>query len=267
MMEAAKRDSILHRMHPLTKAIFCICMIAIPIITINPFVSLAVLAFLWILAIPAHLQDIFYGTMKKMYPIMLSFIIIMWPLFYRSGTHILLAIGSFHITGEGFYYGLAQALRVAVAITGCMFWIMITEVVDISSSLGRFLQKFGVGFTGPFMFTTSFKFLPEFMSSYSIIKEAFLTRAFQLDKGGFNQKMKNFIPLFIPLMDSSLGKAQNIASAMQLRGFGYTKKRTYYDHFHFGYQDVIFIAIVIFLVVFACWGKSVHLGGFDLRLY
>ena len=42
MMEAAKRDSMVHRLSPITKGIYCILMIAIPIITINPFVSLII---------------------------------------------------------------------------------------------------------------------------------------------------------------------------------------------------------------------------------
>ena len=32
MMEAAKRDSVIHRLNPFSKGIFCICMIAIPIV-------------------------------------------------------------------------------------------------------------------------------------------------------------------------------------------------------------------------------------------
>ena len=64
MMEAAKRDSVIHRLNPFSKGIFCICMIAIPIITINPFVSLTILAVLWLLALPAGLKDVFYRTMR-----------------------------------------------------------------------------------------------------------------------------------------------------------------------------------------------------------
>ena len=41
MMEAAKRDSVIHRLNPFAKAMLCIAMIAIPIITINPWVSLS----------------------------------------------------------------------------------------------------------------------------------------------------------------------------------------------------------------------------------
>lgn len=266
MMEAAKRDSVIHRLSPITKGIFCICMIAGPIITINPFVSLITLAVIWLLALPANLKDIFYKIMLKMYPVMLILILVIWPFFYPHGDHVLIDWNFIHITTEGIYYAVAQCLRIAVAITGCLYFVMVTEIVDLSTALGMGLQKLGIGYTVPFMLTTSFKFLPEFMSSYRTIKESFLTRAFQLDKGGFVQKLKNFVPLFIPLIDSSLGKATDIAAAMQLRAFGAKKKRTFYTVYPFRLGDALFLVLTFALLALAIWGEQVHLGGFDLHL-
>jgi energy-coupling factor transport system permease protein len=266
MMEAAKRKSAIHSLSPLSKAFFCSCMIAIPIITINPYVSLITLAVVWLLALPANLNDIFYKTMLKTYPVMLSFIIIIWPFFYPKGEIVLIDFSFIYITLDGIFFAIAQGLRIAVAITGCLYFVMVTETVDFANALGMVLQKFGISFTVPFMLTTSFKFLPEFLSNYNAIKEAFLTRAFQLDKGNFVQRLKNFVPLFIPLIDSSLGKSQNIASAMQLRAFGYTRKRTYYTRYPFRVGDVLLIVLCIALVLFAIWGQKVRLGGFDLYI-
>lgn len=266
MMEAAKRCSVIHGLSPFTKLLFCIAMIAIPIITFNPFVSLILLLVLWILPIPAKVGDVFYKTMRKLYPVMLIFIIIIWPFFYGKGDHVILHAGILNITWEGVYFGIAQALRVAVAITGCLYFIMITELIDISNALGRAFQQIGVGFMGPFMFTTTFKFLPEFMTNFTTTKEAFAARGFQLDKGSFAQKIRNYIPLFVPLIDTSLGKATNIASAMQLRAFGIHKKRTFYTRYYFGIGDILFLILVAAMVAFAIWGRIVHLGGFNLTL-
>lgn len=266
MMEAAKRKSGVHSLNPLSKGFFCACMIAIPIITINPYVSLLTLAVVWLLAMPANLKDIFYTTMLKTYPVMLTFILIIWPFFFSKGEIVLIDFSFIHITLEGIYFAIAQGLRIAVAITGCLYFVMVTETVDFANALGMVLQKFRISFTVPFMLTTSFKFLPEFLSNYNTIKEAFLTRAFQLDKGGFIQRLKNFIPLFIPLIDSSLGKSQNIAAAMQLRAFGYTRKRTFFTRYPFRIGDALLILLCIALVLFAIWGQSIRLGGFDLYI-
>jgi len=266
MMEAAKRKSVIHSLSPLSKAFFCACMIAVPIITINPYVSLVIIAIEWLLALPANLKDIFYKTMLKTYPVMLTLILIIWPFFYPKGEVALIEFSSVRITLEGIFFAVAQGLRVAVAITGCLYFVMVTETIDFANALGMVLQKFGISFTVPFMITTSFKFLPEFMSNYNTIKESFLTRAFQLDKGSFIQRLKNFVPLFIPLIDSSLGKSQNIAAAMHLRAFNYARKRTYYTRYPFRIGDVLLILLCITMVAYAIWGQIIHLGGFDLHI-
>ncbi|MEM5768767.1 MAG: energy-coupling factor transporter transmembrane component T, partial [Bacillota bacterium] len=183
-----------------------------------------------------------------------------------KGDIVLVNWAFIHITLDGILFALAQCLRIAVAITGCLYFVMVTEIIDLSSVLGRFLQRLHISYTVPFMLTTSFKFLPEFMSSYSTIKESFLTRGFQLDKGNFAQKLKNFIPLFIPLIDTSLGKAQSIASAMLQRAFGAKKKRTFYTVYGFGLADVLFLALSLGMLGFSIYGQIVKLGGFDLHI-
>ena len=264
MMEAAKGHSFIHRLNPIAKMFWVLCMIAIPIVTVNPFATVPIIIVVWILGFCSGLRKIFITSVLKTYIVMLSFIIIIWPFFYGKGTHVIVDWGVLFITWEGIYYAFAQGFRIAAAVTGCLFFVMVTEIIDISSALGMILQKFGISYTGPLMFTSAFKFLPEFMSDFECIKEAFLTRGFELDKGGFAQKIKNYVPLFVPLMDSSLDKASNIATAMQLRAFGYQKKRTYYMQYPFGAGEVLFMLLGAACVAFAVWANIVRLGGFNL---
>ncbi len=264
MMEAAKGNSPFHRLNPLAKMFFCLCMIAIPIVTVNPFATVPIILVVWVLGFASGLRKIFTSSVLKTYAVMLSFIVIIWPLFYGKGETVLVNWGIIHITLEGIYYAFAQGFRIAAAVTGCLYFVMTTEIIDISSALGMVLQKFGISYTGPLMFTSAFKFLPEFMSDFETIKEAFMTRGFELDKGNFAQKIKNYVPLFVPLMDSSLDKANNIATAMQLRAFGYSKKRTYYVKYKFGLAEVLFMLLGLACVGFGVFANIVQLGGFNL---
>lgn len=264
MMEIAKRDSVIHNLNPIFKLIWLACMIATPIVSMNPFVCVPVLVILWLLAIPAKLGRFFCKTMFSMYRIMITFIVIVWTLFYGKGSHVLVDWGIFYITWEGILYAIAQGLRIAVAITGCLYFVMVTEIIDVSNALGIILQKVNISYTVPLMFTTSFKFLPEFMTNYENIKESFTTRGFELDKGGLAQKIKNFIPIFIPLIDSSLGKAQHIATALQLRAYGVSKKRVFFDKYPITIWDILFALLGIAILLFAIFGQIYQLGGFNL---
>lgn len=264
MMEAAKGNSVIHRLNPMAKMFWCLCMIAIPIVTINPFATGPIIVIIWVLGFVAGLRKIFLSTVLKTYLFMIGFIIAIWPFFYGNGEHVIVHWGFLFITWEGIAFAFAQGMRIAAAVTGCLFFVMVTEIIDISSALGILLQKVGISYTGPFMLTSAFKFLPEFMSDYETIKEAFMTRAFELDKGGFIQKIKNFVPLFVPLIDSALDKSNNIATVMQLRAFGYQKKRTFYTRYSFGVGDILLMLLGAGCVAFAVWANHVTLGGFNL---
>lgn len=265
MMETAKTVSPVHKLNPLAKALWLFCIIIIPIITFNPFVTLPIIVIIWLLAIPAKIKKTFYPNLLKTYPVLIGFIVILWPFFYREGTHLLVNLGFAQITLEGVYFALAQGLRIAVAVTGCLFFIMVTDVMDFASAMGAMLQRrFKISFTIPMMLISSFKFLPEFMTSFDAIRQAFLTRGFELDKGGLGERIKKFVPLFIPLIDTTLNKAQHIATAMQLKAFGIRKERVFFVEYKVKTADYLFILLGFLIVAFAAWADSIPLGGFSL---
>lgn len=265
MMETAKTVSPIHKLNPLSKGIWLLCIIAIPAMTYNPFITLPIIASIWLLAIPAKIHKDFYPSLLKTYPVLIGFIIIIWPFFYGKGAHVLINAGFIHITLEGVYFAFAQGLRIAVAVTGCLFYVMVTDVMDLASALGEMLQKrFKISFTVPLMLISSFKFLPEFMTNFETIKQAFMTRGFELDKGGLFEKIRKFVPLFIPLIDTTLSKAQHIATAMQLKAFGIKRERVFYVNYKMGMTDCMIILLGVLIIAFTIWGKSIVLGGFRL---
>lgn len=265
MMETAKTVSPIHKLNPLAKALWLLCIIIIPIITFNPFVTLPIIAAIWLLAIPAKIRKPFYANLLKTYPVLIGFIVIIWPFFYKEGTHLLVNLGVVRITLEGIYFALAQGLRIAVAVTGCLFFIMVTDIMDLASALGAMLQRrLKISYTIPLMLVSSFKFLPEFMTSFDAIRQAFLTRGFELDKGGLGERIKKFVPLFIPLIDTTISKAQHISTAMQLKAFGIKKERVFFVEYKVRLADYLFVLVGILIVAFAIWGDAVLLGGFNL---
>lgn len=265
MMETAKTDSPIHRLNPLAKALWLLCIIIIPIVTFNPFITLPIIALIWLLAIPAKIREAFYSNLLKTYPVLIGFIVIIWPFFYKDGTHSLVNLGFIQITLEGIYFALAQGLRIAVAVTGCLFFIMVTDIMDLASALGAMLQRrFKISFTIPLMLISSFKFLPELMTNFDAIRQAFLTRGFELDKGGLGERIKKFVPLFIPLIDTTLSKAQHIATAMQLKAFGIKKERVFFVEYKVRPADYLFVLMGVLIVAFAIWANRIPLGGFNL---
>lgn len=265
MLEMGKRKSWFHSLNPNAKLLWWLCLIIIPILVTNPFVLLGMTVWIWLMAIGAGIGKQMYKFLIVTYPIMVGFIVITWPFFYAAtpGQHYLFNWLVFHYSLEGFIYALAMGMRIVLALTACMFFVMTTDIMELASSLGEFMQnKLRISYMYPLMVISSFKFLPELSGDYITIVESFKSRAMDMDTGNFSQRLKKYIPVAIPLIDSMLRRAQRIAIALELKAFNTTNKsRTFYKHHEFCGRDVLFVlagilAIVVTIIInLLNWGN------------
>jgi energy-coupling factor transport system permease protein len=70
-------------------------------------------------------------------------------------------------------------------------------------------------------------------------------------KQGLIKRLKNAASMLFPLIISSIGRIEVIANAMELRGFGKNKKRTWYTSRPFRASDFFSIAFSVLAVVAA----------------
>jgi energy-coupling factor transport system permease protein len=169
----------------------------------------------------------------------------------------------FHFSLEGFIYAMAMGMRIVLALTACTFFVMTTDLMDLASSLGEFMQnKLHISYMYPLMVISSFKFLPELSGDYINIVESLKSRALDMDTGNFMQRLKKYIPVTIPLIDSMLRRAQRIAIALELKAFSTSNKtRTFYIHHEFRGRDILFVFIGILSIILSVlinylkWGK------------
>lgn len=252
VVDAAKRDSPFHLLNPLVKAIWWICLIIVPIIITNPVFLSVVLILVLGMTKMARIGREFVKVVKIAYPLLVAFIIVVWPFFYRAGTPILGGL----ITIDGVIYALAMGLRIITSVTICLFFVMVTDMTDLACSVGQFTQEhLGLSYTGPFMVISSFKFLPESFAHFSNIKDSFACRGQKFDTGGLVQRIKAYVPIFIPLILTFLDKAKQMAIALQLKGFGAEKKRTFLKPNVYTWKDYFFMSMGIFILAVAIYFK------------
>ena len=265
MLEMGKRKSWYHRLNPNAKLLWWICLLIVPILVTNPFILLAMTIWVWLMAIGARIGKQMYQFLIVTYPIMVGFIVITWPFFYAAtpGQHYLFNWSVFHFSLEGLIYAVAMGMRIVLALTTCTFFVMTTDLMDLASSLGEFMQnRLGISYMYPLMVISSFKFLPELSGDYVTILDAFKSRALDLDSGSFIERLKKIVPVAIPLIDSMLRRAQNIAIALELKAFNAeNKSRSFYKHHVFSGKDVFFVLTGVFAIVVSIifnmlkWGK------------
>lgn len=257
MLETGKESSPIHRLDPRAKLLWWIGMIVVPILVTNPIFLILVTVWIWIMAHVAGVAGRMYRLLIVGYPVMIGFIMLTWPFFYDATPtqHYLLRWEFLHVSVEGLVYALAMGMRIVMALTACTFFVMTTDLMDLASALGQFLQeRFHVSYMFPLMIISSFKFLPEMSGDFQTITDSFRSRALDIDSGSIPARMKKTVPVTIPLIDGMLRRAQVIAIALEVKGFSAeNKNRTFYREHHFRLADWLFVALsgVVILICLA----------------
>jgi len=144
---------------------------------------------------------------------------------------------------------LAQSLENAVAIT--LRFIVLVESFSIfflttsPDHLGLALEQTHIPYEFCFAFTTAVRFVPVLAEEAQTIMDAQKARGLELERGNFLKRIRNYIPILIPLIVSAIRRSLELAEAMESRAWGATKKRTnlYVLKMHRG--DLVLIAITI----------------------
>ena len=252
MLETGKAKSCIHTCDPRMKLLWWVCFIIVPILVTNPIILLMFTAFIWVLAGIAKIAKKMYQFLIITYPIMIGFIVLTWPFFYPATPDqtFLFNWSIFHVSVEGLIYAAAMGLRIVLALTACTFFVMTTDLMDLASGLGEFLQnKLRISYMYPLMVISSFKFIPELSGDYLTITDSFRSRALDIDSGSFFQRLKKLAPVSIPLIDTMLRRAQRISIALEVKAFSVKNlNRTFYKEHRVQAKDFLLLSSGILAV-------------------
>ena len=152
---------------------------------------------------------------------------------------------------------LAQSLENAAAMT--LRFIVLVESFSIfflttsPDHLGLALEQTHIPYEFCFAFTTAVRFVPVLAEEAQTIMDAQKARGLELERGNFLKRIRNYIPILIPLIVSAIRRSLELAEAMESRAWGATKKRTnlYVLKMHRG--DVVLILITVGILATAIY--------------
>lgn len=133
---------------------------------------------------------------------------------------------------------------VAIAIP-----ILILMATTTPSDLIQGLAKMGIRYTYLYPFIVAYRFIPLIFTEMKNIYDAQRSRGLELEKGGIRQRVKSLTPILIPTTVCSLLRAKDLAEALEIKGFGYSTKRSFYKSLRMGKRDYVFIATIISLYI------------------
>ncbi|RLI36844.1 hypothetical protein DRO55_02705 [Candidatus Bathyarchaeota archaeon] len=117
---------------------------------------------------------------------------------------------------------LAMTFRFMVLVESFSIFFLTTS----PDHLGLALEQSGVPFDLCFAFTTAIRFVPVMAEEAQTIIDAQKARGLELERGNFIRRVKNYVPVLIPLLVNSIRRSLELAEAMESRAWGASPKRT-----------------------------------------
>jgi len=143
----------------------------------------------------------------------------------------------------------AMTLRFVVLVESFSVFFLTTS----PDHLGLALEQTRVPYEFAFAFTTAVRFVPVLAEEAQTIMDAQKARGLELEKGGFLKRIRNYVPVLIPLIVSAIRRSLELAEAMESRAWGATKKRTNLYALRLRRGDFALLAITIGVLVVAIY--------------
>ena len=141
-----------------------------------------------------------------------------------------------------------------------IIFLLTTNPSELASSL----NGMGVHYKAAFAVSLTLRYFPDVQRDYHDISQAQQARGLEMTrKTSVGQRFKNSLLVVIPLIFSTLDRIEVISNAMDLRGFGKEKRRTWYNKSKLKAADIVAIALcTVFLVVTVCISVFINHGRF-----
>jgi energy-coupling factor transporter transmembrane protein EcfT len=176
-------------------------------------------------------------------------------LFFTDGTPLLdIPLLPIKITEDGLYRGILVSWQfLSLALSGAIL-TMTTSPSDLVHGLEHLLRPLRhirvPAQDIAIMVAMALRFVPTFLEEFDRIRTAQSARCGDVETGRIDQRIKTLASLVIPLMASAFRRADELAEAMEARGYA-PGPRTSLNRLHFGRDEAITLIVLGFMCLAA----------------
>ena len=207
-------SSVIHRLDPRVK-FFYVCVLFVMAILFNELLPLILLFFVPLpFVLVAGVQREWVRSMRG--ALFMAVIIFATNFFFRY-------LSSGRVWSMSLLeYSLAMTIRFMVLVESFSVFFLTTS----PDHLGLAMEQSRVPYEFCFAFTTAVRFVPVLAEEAQTIMDAQKARGLELERGNFIKRVKNYIPILIPLIVGAIRRSLELAEAMESRAWGASEKRT-----------------------------------------
>lgn len=247
-------DSILHRLDPRVKFVSTLVYI-VSLFVFSSWIGYGVAAVF--LAIMIGLSKVpFKFMVKGLKPIVMLLLITMFFNLIFTPGEVIWSFWIIKITREGVKLAAKMGIRLIFLIIGASIMTLTTTPNQLTDGLERLmrpLNKIHVPVHEiAMMMSIALRFIPILLEETDKIMKAQMARGADFESGGLIQKVKNMVPLLVPLFISAFRRANDLAMAMEARCYHGGDGRTQMKPLKYAGRDYF-----AYLVVFGYLGISI----------
>jgi energy-coupling factor transport system permease protein len=251
-------ESYVHSLDPRCKIIGIFILLAAPFIAKSPsdFIPIALA-----LAALTRLSRIKLGTvLRSGRPVvfLVAFTVVL-NIFWTPG-HELARIGPLSVTREGVTLAFCIGLRLYFLVMFAALMMMTTSPMAFAGGLESILSplavlRFPVSEMA-MMMTIALRFIPTFFEETDKILKAQMSRGADFESGGLIKRARAFIPVLVPLFVLVFARAENLAVAMESRGYVPGVPRSRLNPLVWNMRETVSLFCVAAFVIFtALWDR------------
>jgi energy-coupling factor transport system permease protein len=227
------RDSPVHRLDPRTKLFLMLGSFGIAVLFTSPGPLLALLAI--ILAYAALSRSM--GNLRRIWGLLVSIAlvsVVSWSLFVHGTTPLF-----WRVTWEGLTFGVGSAIKIDSMIISGLVFLSATKIEEIVLGLIRLR----VPFQAAFAFSLGIRMVPTIIGTAVTVTEAQRSRGLDLESGGLRTRVRTYIPLLVPIFLHTLRNTDQLAKALESRGFAARHERTSLLEIGLHARDVVALGV------------------------
>ena len=165
---------------------------------------------------------------------------------YGTKTVLFHIAGRYSVTTEQLFYEFNIMLKYFTVVPVVLMFMVTTNPSEFAASMNRLGISYNVGYA----IAIALRYVPDVQSDFTKIKHAQEARGIEMsNKASLFKRLKNMANIIFPLIFSSMDRIDVVSNAMELRGFGKKKKRTWYMGKSLERNDYLTLAFVICFVV------------------
>ncbi|MDO4581318.1 MAG: energy-coupling factor transporter transmembrane component T [Bacillota bacterium] len=173
-------------------------------------------------------------------------------IFLYGGDTLLWSWRSLSVTAEGIVYGAAMGLRLLLLVAFASLLTLTTTPIELTDGIEALLKPLkllGVpAHEIAMMMSIALRFIPTILEEFDRIILAQRARGADLAAGNLFKRARAMVPLLVPLFVASFRRADELAQAMEAKGYSGGEGRTRWHVAAWHSGDTL--ALLLFMLLF-----------------